>query len=135
MLTFLPRGVLDEILNLIELVSEDFSSYSSQKSGNMSSVKTLEELGVSIATDNLSADQLLRVRQVLWNWSHTFSTGPTDLGKSEIVKHEIKLKDNTPFKDPYRRIQPAMFEEVRQHLREMLEADAIKPSQYLFLPA
>ena len=29
MLFFFPRGVLDEILNLIELVSEDFPSYSS----------------------------------------------------------------------------------------------------------
>ena len=29
MLSFFPRGVLDEILNLVESVSEDFSSYSS----------------------------------------------------------------------------------------------------------
>ena len=29
MLSFFPRGVLDEILNLIESVSEDFASYSS----------------------------------------------------------------------------------------------------------
>ena len=28
MLSFFPRGVLDEILNLIESVSEGFSSYS-----------------------------------------------------------------------------------------------------------
>ena len=28
MLSFVPRGVLDEILNLIESVSEDFPSYS-----------------------------------------------------------------------------------------------------------
>ena len=28
MLSFFPRGVLDEILNLIESVSEDFPSYS-----------------------------------------------------------------------------------------------------------
>ena len=42
----------------------------SQKSGNMSSIKTYEELGVSIDTDNLSADQLLKV---LGNWSHIFS--------------------------------------------------------------
>ena len=31
MLSFFPRGVLDEILNLIESVSEDFPSYSSEK--------------------------------------------------------------------------------------------------------
>ena len=63
-------------------VLEAWTPDPSQKSGNMSSVKTFEELGVSIDTDNLSADQLLRVRQVLGNWSHIFSTGPTDLGKS-----------------------------------------------------
>ena len=28
MLSFFPRGVLDEILNIIESVSEDFPSYS-----------------------------------------------------------------------------------------------------------
>ena len=32
MLSFFPRGVLDEILNLIESVSEDFPSYSFAKS-------------------------------------------------------------------------------------------------------
>ena len=32
MLSFFPRGVLDEILNLIESVSEDFPSYSSEGS-------------------------------------------------------------------------------------------------------
>ena len=31
MLSFFPRGVLDEILNLIESVSEDFPSYSFKK--------------------------------------------------------------------------------------------------------
>ena len=31
MLSFFPRGVLDEILNLIESVSEDFPSYSYKK--------------------------------------------------------------------------------------------------------
>ena len=32
MLSFFPRGVLDEILNLIESVSEDFPSYSYKES-------------------------------------------------------------------------------------------------------
>lgn len=62
-------------------------------------------------------------------WSDVFSTGPTDLGRTNLVKHDIKLTDDTPFKDPYRRIPPAMYEEVRLHLKEMLEADAIRPSQ------
>ena len=39
-LSFFPRDVLDEILNLIESVSEDFPSYSLMKSDNHYYVKT-----------------------------------------------------------------------------------------------
>ena len=35
-LSFFPRGVLDEILNLIESVSEDFPSYSNVLFNNVS---------------------------------------------------------------------------------------------------
>ncbi|VDI45425.1 Hypothetical predicted protein [Mytilus galloprovincialis] len=56
--------------------------------------------------------------------------GPTDLGFTTLVEHEIKLTDNIPFKEPYRRIPPSLYEEVREHLKEMLEAGAIRESSY-----
>ena len=34
-----------------------------------------------------------------------------------------------PFKEPFRRISPAMIDEVREHINEMLAAEAIRPSQ------
>ena len=40
MLSFFPRGVLDEILNLIESVSEVFSSYSNKHKLKPNGVKT-----------------------------------------------------------------------------------------------
>ena len=42
MLPFFPRGVLDEILNLIEPVSEDFPSFSSstEVSYNLDDIRT-----------------------------------------------------------------------------------------------
>ena len=48
------------------------------------------------------------------------------------MKHEINLSDESPFKEPHRRIPPALFQEVREHLKEMLAADAIRPSQSPF---
>ena len=36
---------------------------------------------------------------------------------------------DTPFKDHFRLIPPPMVEEVRNHLKEMLEVGAIRPSQ------
>ena len=51
-----------------------------------------------------------------------------DLGKTSPGKHNIKLTDNTPFKEYYWQIPPSMNEEVRGHLKEMLEISAIWPS-------
>ena len=42
MLSFFPRGVLDEILNLIESVSKDFSSYSSNNKKLFSYIKNMK---------------------------------------------------------------------------------------------
>ena len=47
------------------------------------------------------------------------------MGKTSLVQHEIKLSNNTPFKERYRRIPPHQYEEVRKHLQEMLDIGAI----------
>ena len=81
-----------------------------------------------INTANITEDQKHKVSEFLLKWKHIFSTGITDLGNCDLVKHEIHLKDETPFKEPHRIIPPAIFQEVREHLKEMLEAEAIRPS-------
>ena len=88
-----------------------------------------KDLGIQIDKDNLSSEQFSQAKSLLFKWSDIFSTSPTDLGRTDLIKHEIKLTDDTPFKEPYRRITPALYEEVRIHLKEMLEAGAIRPSQ------
>ena len=79
----------------------------------------------------------------LWDWSSKDQTGTwdlileytsifamynIDLGKTSLVKHNIKLVDNTPFKECYRHIPPSMYQEVHDHFKEMLEIGAIWPS-------
>ena len=58
-----------------------------------------------------------------------FSMGPTDLGIADILKHGIKFTDETSFKEPYWRIPPGLYEVVRIHLKEMLDAGAIRESE------
>ncbi len=91
--------------------------------------KNMEELGIDINYDSLTPEQQLRAQQVLGSWEHLFSKSLMDLGKTDIVKHTINLTDDTPFKEPYRRVPPGLFEEVRQHLKEMLDCGAIRDSQ------
>ena len=54
---------------------------------------------------------------------------PVELGCTHSTEHTIKVTDDTPFKEQFRWIPPLMVEEVRNHLREMLESGAIRPSQ------
>ncbi len=122
-----PRSLLCSMSSV--KVVDSWTPDSSRVTEEKSSTTPPEGMGVKLEQEDLSPDQLDTARQLLGKWTHIFSTGITDLGKANIVQHEINLTDNTPFKEPYRRIPPAMFEEVRQHLKEMIEADAIRPSQ------
>ena len=53
------------------------------------------------------------------------SKGLTDLGNCDLVKREIKLTDKIPVKESPRRIPLALFQEVREHLQEMIDAGVI----------
>ena len=46
-----------------------------------------------------------------------------------------KITDPQPFKEHYRRIPPHLYEEVKQHLREMVEVGAIRRSFSLWASA
>ena len=99
-----------------------------QQNVNADKRKDLPE-GINLTECNLSEEQRDKLKEFLSRWNHIFSKGVTDLGKCDLVKHQIKLNDNEPFKEPHRRIPPALFKEVREHLAEMLQAGAIRPSQ------
>ena len=51
-----------------------------------------------------------------------------DLGKTSLIKHNIRVSDNTTLKECFWPILPSMYKEVREHLKEMLEIGAIWPS-------
>ncbi len=61
-------------------------------------------------------------------WQDIFSQGPTDLGHTDVIRHEIHLENDKPFKEPYRRVPPGLIQEVREHVAEMLKAGAIRES-------
>lgn len=125
-----PKSLLCSLnsVNVVDSWTPDLSQKQETKSESMS----FEDLGVNVDTENLTSDQQEQAKYVLNKWSDIFSKSPTDLGKTDTVRHEINLTDEIPFKEPYRRIPPALYDEVRLHLKEMLEAGAIRKSQSPF---
>ena len=82
--------------------------------------------------DDLSHDQRTQVQALLLKWKDIFSMNDTDLGRTNLVQHRINLHDPVPFKEKHRRIPPHLYDEVRQHIQDMLDAKVIRPSQSPF---
>ena len=70
-----------------------------------------------------------KAKELIKEYQDIFALKDTELGHTKLIKHEIKLLDNKPFKERYRRIPPQQFEEVCKHLEEMINIGAIRKSQ------
>ena len=64
-------------------------------------------------------------QQLFREFAHIFALESTDMGHTSMVKHRIRLHNYTPFKERYHRIPPHLFDEVKNHLKEMIEVGAI----------
>ena len=76
------------------------------------------DAGVKINKNNLNPDQVQDCTAFLNNRKHIFSTSVKDICRTDLVEHEIKLSNNIPVKERYRRIPAAMFEEVRRYFKK-----------------
>ena len=71
----------------------------------------------------------MATQALLAEYHNIFSLEPGQLGCTDLVKHEIRVVDNELFKETFQRIPPPMVDEVHAHVKEMLEAGTICPSQ------
>ena len=78
--------------------------------------------------DKWTQEQHRAMDDVIERYHHIFAVEDLELGHTNLVKHDIKLTNYTPFKERYRRIPPHQYEEVRKHLDEMLKVGAIRRS-------
>ena len=75
-----------------------------------------------------SDDLKYKTRELFKEYAHIFALESLDMGHTSFVKHKIKLNNYTPFKERYRQIPPNLFEEVKNHLKEMIQVGAIRCS-------
>ena len=82
-------------------------------------------------------DQAGKAHTLLKEYHDIFSLEKCDMGHTNATKHKIFLKDpDTPlFKEHFRRIPPPQLDEVREHLKLMLDAGVIRPSNSLWCNA
>ena len=75
-----------------------------------------------------SETEQAEVHELMTEFQHLFALSDLELGCTMLVKHRINVNNPVPFKERYRRIPPQEFDEVRNHLQEMLKVGAIRKS-------
>lgn len=73
-------------------------------------------------------EQQAELGALLAQYADVFATSDEDLGYTDQVEHEIPLLDQTPISQPYRRIPPNQYKEVREHIAELLRKGVIRES-------
>ena len=89
----------------------------------------LDKLDLS-GLDEWPSEQAEKARGLLKEYHDIFFLEKQDMGHTKAAEHKIILKDpdTPPFKERFRRIPPPQLDEVREHLKLMLDAGVIRPS-------
>ena len=76
------------------------------------------------------AEEVEKARGLLCEYHDIFSLEKHDMGHTNATKHKIVLKDpdTPPFKERFQRIPPPQLDEVREHLKLMLDAGVVQLS-------
>ena len=119
--------------NMIPPADLSSSPVKTSDSGRMSEEerqRTLfEKLDLS-GLESWDAKAAKQARSLLAEYHDLFSLEKNEIGHTKAAEHVIELKDPdaTLFKERFRRIPPPQVNEVREHLKLMLDMGAIRPS-------
>ena len=72
-------------------------------------------------------EQAEKAHGLLREYHDIFSLEKHDMGHTKATKHKIVLKDpDTPsFKEQFRKVPPPQVDEVKEHLKLMLDAGVV----------
>lgn len=76
----------------------------------------------------LTEEQARKVRCLLHKHAGVFTMANNNLGCTTLIQHEIPLVDEAPVRQRYRRIPPSQYEEVKSHIKQLLEQGVVRES-------
>ena len=120
-------------VNEVPKVTNLFSAEQKKEQPTLSETERQDLLLEKLDLSGLEAwpqEQAEQARSLLKEYHDIFSLEKHDMGHTNATEHKIVLKDpDTPlFKERFFRIPPPQLDEVREHLKLMLDAGVIQPS-------
>ena len=119
--------------NEVPKVTNLFSAEQTKEQSTLTEAERQDLLLEKLDLSGLEAwpeEQAGKARSLLKEYHDIFSLEKHDMGHTNATKHKIVLKDvdTPPFKERFHRIPPPQLDEVREHLKLMLDAGVIRPS-------
>ena len=119
--------------NEVPKVTNLFSTEQTKKQSTLTEMERHDLLLEKLDFSGLEAwpqEQAEQARSLLKEYHDIFSLEKRDMGHTNATKHKIVLKDpdTLPFKEHFHWIPPPQLDKVREHLKLMLDAGVIWPS-------
>ena len=119
--------------NKVPKVTNLFSAEQTKEQSTLTETERQDLLLEKLDLSGLEAwpqEQAEQACSLLKEYHDIFSLEKCDMGHTNTTKHKIVLKDldTPPFKERFCRIPPPQLDEVREHLKLMLDAGVIQPS-------
>ena len=119
--------------NEVPKVTNLFSAKQAKEQSTLTETERQDLLLEKLDLSGLEAwpqEQTEQAHIQLKEYHDIFSLEKRDMGRTNATKHKIVLKDpdTPPFKEHFCRIPPLQLDEVREHLKLMLDAGVIWPS-------
>ena len=116
-------GHVEPIIEMEDRVIRNVNSANDPKITNIiTKIRVACEEGLSLPKE---ADEVMKIIE---KHKTIFSTTKLDMGKTNMIEHEIKTTDNKPIAFKPRRIPRGMEQEVNQMVNELLQTGVIQPS-------
>ena len=121
--------VANQVPRVIDTICTEISKEHPTLTEAEQQVLLLDKLDLS-GLEAWTTEQAEKACGLLWEYHNIFSLEKHDMGHTNVTKHKIVLKDldTPPFKERFCRIPPPQLDEVREHLKLMLDAGVVQPS-------
>ena len=126
-ITLPPRSIISDVAVTPQILSHNVT-FNNAKNRNTDKVDLHFEFGNSPIPPDWKERIITKLNEI----QNVFSHHDLDFGRTDRVRHHIRLHDETPFKHRARPIHPRDIEAVRNHLQDLLETGVIRESESPF---
>ena len=90
------------------------------------------EMPIDISHLSVPNEMKHQIRTLFYNYDDVFSKNDDDVVYTDTIKHRICNMNDDPVVQPYRRIPPTQYEEVKNHIKKLIENKIIRESTSLY---